>query len=114
MANIENIKQMLAKYNQEHLLKFYEELNEEEKQNLLEQIEQIDFEQIKQLYKETKNENEVELKKIEPMKYIDKYKLLEEKRKFYEQIGSKIIENGEYAVATMAGGQRNTTRTYRT
>ena len=99
------IEDKLKEYGQEHLINFFNELSNEEKRKLEEQIEKIDFEQINRLYEETKNNNKVAKDKIEPMTYIDKYKLTEEKRNYYEQIGEKIIANGEYAVATMAGGQ---------
>ena len=49
---------------------------------------------------------------IEPIEYIDKEKLSKEEKEKYEKIGAKIISNGQYAVAMMAGGQRNKTWTY--
>lgn len=95
----------LKKYNQEHILAFYDELSDIEKQELDSQIERIDFELITKLYEGTKSVPKLEKDIIEPMKYTDKYKLTSEKRKYYENIGDNIIRNGEYAVATMAGGQ---------
>ena len=95
----------LKKYNQEHLLNFINELNDEEQEQLKEQISRIDFNQINKLYEETKNNNKFAQDKIEPMAYIDKSKLSQEEKSKYEEIGSSIISNGEYAVATMAGGQ---------
>ena len=38
---LEQAKEKLAKYGQEHVLKYYGELNEEEKQGILDQIETI-------------------------------------------------------------------------
>ena len=95
----------LKKYHQEHLLKFYDELSVNDKNNLIKQIERIDFKQIQSLYEKAKNNNKVLQDKIEPINYIDKCKLSKNKREYYEQIGDKIISNGEYAVVTMAGGQ---------
>jgi UDP-N-acetylglucosamine/UDP-N-acetylgalactosamine diphosphorylase len=43
---LENVKKLLRKHNQSHLLRFWEHLNEEEKQNLLAQIRQLDFAKI--------------------------------------------------------------------
>ena len=41
---IEEIKDILKKYGQEHLLNHYDELDEKHKKQLIEQIESIDFE----------------------------------------------------------------------
>ena len=100
----EEIILKLKKYDQMHLIKFYDELKETEKNYIENQIEKIDFDQVDKLYETTKEEKKYS-DKIEPMKYIDKYKLSEDERKHYAQIGDEIIKNGEYAVATMAGGQ---------
>lgn len=101
------VKEKLSKYRQEHLLKFYEELTDEERENLLEDILEINFEQIETLYKETKVEDKFKEDIIEPIKYIDKEKLSEEEKNYYNKIGENSIKNNEYAVVTLAGGQRN-------
>lgn len=101
------VKEKLSKYGQEHLLKFYGELTDKEKENLLEDILEIDFEQIETLYKETKVEDKFKEDIIEPIKYIDKEKLSEEEKNYYNKIGENSIKNNEYAVVTLAGGQRN-------
>ena len=49
MEKLEFIKEKLNKYNQEHLLSFYDELNQEEKENLLNQIDNIDLEFLKDI-----------------------------------------------------------------
>ncbi len=102
--NIEEIKHKLKKYNQEHLLNFYDKLDEQKQNKLLEQIENIDFELIKSLYDKTKDEIKNEDAEIEPIDFMDKYKLNED-YKYYEQIGEKAIRLGKLAVVTMAGGQ---------
>ena len=48
-------KDILKKYNQEHLLYFYDELTQDEKEKLLNQILTIDFEKILTLYKNSLN-----------------------------------------------------------
>ncbi len=102
---LEDVKEILQKYGQEHLIGFYDELTEKEKQNLIEQIKRIDFDKISKLYEETKKSNKFAEDKIEPMSYIDKNKLSKEEKKRLEEIGEKVISSGQYAVATMAGGQ---------
>lgn len=102
--NIEEIKRTLKKYGQEHLLNFYDELDENKQRQLLEQIENIDFELINSLYNKTKANNKKEDAKIEPINFIDKYKLNSD-YKYFESIGEKAIREGKLAVVTMAGGQ---------
>ena len=102
--NIEEIRHTLKKYNQEHLLNFYDNMEETKQNKLLEQIENIDFELIKSLYDKTKDGIKNEDAEIEPIDFMDKYKLNED-YKYYEQIGEKAIRAGKLAVVTMAGGQ---------
>ena len=102
--NIEEIKRTLKKYGQEHLLNFYETLDERKQNRLLEQLENIDFELINSLYDKTKDGNKNDDADIEPIDYIDKYKLNGD-YKYYEEIGEKSIRAGKLAVVTMAGGQ---------
>ena len=102
--NIEEIKRTLKKYGQEHLLNFYETLDERKQDQLLKQIENIDFELINSLYNKTKDGNKNDDADIEPIDFIDKYKLNGD-YKYYEEIGEKSIKAGKLAVVTMAGGQ---------
>ena len=100
---LEEAKYILKKYHQEHLLNGYDKLDEQKKEKLLNQIFNIDFELINKLYDNTKNPN-VSEDKIEPMEYLDKYKL-NDKYKYYEKLGKDAIKEGKLAAVTMAGGQ---------
>ena len=102
--NIEEIKRKLKKYGQDHLLNFYDTLDEKKQKQLLEQIDRIDFELINSLYGKMKNTNRHEDATIEPIDFIDKYKL-NDKYKYYEDIGKRAIKDGKLAAVTMAGGQ---------
>ena len=102
--DIEEMKRKLKKYGQEHLLNFYDTLEEKKQKRLLEQIEGIDFELINSLYNKTKNENIHEEVDVKPIEFIDKYKLNGD-YKYYEEIGKKAIREGKLAAVTMAGGQ---------
>ena len=102
--DLEEIKFILKKYNQEHLLNGYDKLDENKKKQLLHQLNLIDFELIKSLYNKTKEEIINEKDEITPMAYLDKYKLNEDYKK-YENIGKKAIKEGKLAAVTMAGGQ---------
>ena len=101
---LEQIKGKLNRYNQEHLLNGYNNLPENKQKALLNDIQDIDFELIDSLYKKTKKELDLSNDKIEPIEYVDKYKLNENYKEF-ETIGKKAICEGKLAAVTMAGGQ---------
>ena len=101
---LDEIKWKLNKYGQEHLLNGYENLPDNKKKELLMQLQEIDFELINNLYRNTKKDIDLSNDKIEPIEYLDKYKL-NEKFKEYEAIGKKAICEGKLAAVTMAGGQ---------
>ena len=98
------IKAVLKKYGQEHLLNNFENLDEAYKKELLKEIKGINFELVTSLYDSTKKEKKNTKDEITPIDYLDKFKL-GDKYKYYENIGKKAIKEGELAVVTMAGGQ---------
>ena len=98
------MKDILAKYNQQHLLNDYDKLEK--------QISEIDFEKIMNLFKKTKEEISFGEDKIEPISYVDKSKLEDIEK--YEKTGEEEIKKGKLAFVTMAGGQRYKTWTQRT
>ncbi len=102
--NLGEITALLKKYNQEQLLNEYENLDEQKKKMLLEQIENIDFELMNHLYLTTKGENKNQSDTITPIDYLDKNKLYDD-YKYYDNIGKKAIEEGKLVAVTMAGGQ---------
>ena len=97
--------ELLKRYNQEHIIRFLDKLDEEKQEELIKQINRIDFHQITELYNNTKKEREFKESKIEPLKYLDKAKLTDRQRKTFDELGVASIKAGEYAVVTMAGGQ---------
>ena len=101
---IEGIKDILKKYGQEHLLNHYDKLDERHQKQLIEQIENIDFALIKNLYQNANKEEKSEKDEITPIDYLDKYKL-NDKYKYYEDLGKRAIKEGKLAAVTMAGGQ---------
>lgn len=103
--NYEKAKEILKKYNQEHLLMCYDKMIEKEREELLKQILNIDFEQILDLYENTKKEITFTDHKITAIPYVDKSKLSKEEYEKYENKGKEVIKQGKYAVVTMAGGQ---------
>ena len=103
-GKVEELQSVLKKYGQEHLLNHYETLDETHQKELLNQIEQLDFELIKGLYNHTKKEEKHVKDEITPIEYLDKSKLYDD-YKHYENIGKKAIKEGKLATVTMAGGQ---------
>ncbi len=109
---LKKAKDILKKYNQEHLLQEYNKLDDAKKEKLLSQILNIDFEQIKKLYENTKKEIKLNEEKIEPINYIEKQKLTKEEKKRFFNIGAGEIKKGNFAVVTMAGRTRDKIGTY--
>lgn len=98
-------EELLKENNQTNILNTLNQIDESKKEKLIKQILNLNFEQLKRLYQETKEKPEILDKKLEHIKYVDKYKLSEEKKSLYTKIGEDIIKNNKYAVVTMAGGQ---------
>lgn len=98
-------KEILKKYNQEHLLICYDDLSDEKKNLLLEQISKIDFDLMNTLYENAKNPVASENAEISPIPYVDKSKLSPSDLENYKQIGIQAIKSSKLAVITMAGGQ---------
>ena len=111
MDKTQDVIELLRTHNQEHVIKLLEQLEGKEKEELMEQINQIDFHQIMELYDNTKKEIEIKQNKIENIGYLDKAKLSKEQKEEFERLGEMAIRNGEYAVVTMAGGQGSRLRT---
>lgn len=103
MDKIEKAHEIVQKYHQEHLLKFYDKLEKKKKEELLDQILDTDFELLEKLYKnrDITSSNDI----ITPIEYTDKAKLTEEDLEKYRKRGAEIIKENKYAVVMVAGGQ---------
>ncbi|MBR3254991.1 MAG: UDPGP type 1 family protein [Clostridia bacterium] len=102
--SLEEIKYELKKYGQEHLLNHFESLDDTKKKQLIEQLSNINYELINSLYEKSKKEEKPAEDVIEPIEYLDKFKLYDD-YKMYSSIGKTAIKEGKLAVVTMAGGQ---------
>jgi len=105
MDKTQDTIEILKIYHQEHIINLLETLEGKEKEELIEQIKKIDFQQIMELYDNTKKNIEIKENKIENITYLDKAKLSKEQKEEFDTLGEKAIRNHEYAVVTMAGGQ---------
>lgn len=97
--------EILKKYNQEHIIDWMNKLNENEKEELINQVLSLDIKQVVDLYNNLSKTFEIENKKIEKITAIDINKLSQEEFDNYKNIGIDVIKSGKYAVVTMAGGQ---------
>lgn len=95
----------LEKYGQEHLLARYEYLTDEKKEKIINQIKNIDFDQTIELFDIVRKSIKKPDGEINNIEYVDKSKLSKEEYNNYYNIGREQIEQGKYAVVTMAGGQ---------
>ena len=105
MDKLQDVIELLKEYNQDHIIRWIEKLDDDRKRELIEQIRNIDFYQMHELYDNTKKEPEIKENKIEEIKYIDKEKLGFNEKNELDELGSKVIRSKQYAVVTMAGGQ---------
>ena len=89
----------LKKYNQEHLLKYVEELSDEQKEKLDQQILSTDFSYLKYVGKE----QEKSLAQITPIDALTVDQIEQNKQEYY-QIGINSLKNGEVGALLLAGG----------
>ena len=103
----EKTKEMLKRYGQEHLIQFYDELDDRERKELLKQINGIDFEKVSALYASAVGGTEEKTVdyKYEPLPHTDKGSLSKEELDSIEKAGNAVMAAGGFAALTMAGGQ---------
>lgn len=99
--NYNEAKELLEKNNQSHLLKYFDELSEEQQEHLLEQISEIDFDLIKLI----DNADTVEDKGvITPLENSVSIKDIEENEEKFRAKGVEAIKAGKVAALLLAGG----------
>ena len=102
MLDREKALRILSEYGQEHILKYYDELNNDEKKNLLGQIELIDFSVLDNLDAE-KNSNSVR-GTFAPLGAVTIDDIAENSDE-YINTGVEAIKAGKAAAVLLAGGQ---------
>ncbi|CAG9813263.1 unnamed protein product [Phaedon cochleariae] len=112
MCSLTKIEKLLEGCEQSHLLKFYNDLGDVEREQLLKQLGTIRFEEINKLYKDAQASLKGEVTKLDSkMKPIpaDKFESEESLNSDvideYRRIGLEAISNNQVAVVLMAGGQ---------
>jgi len=108
--NFENIKKLIKRHRQNHLLAFWELLGETQKQNLLTQIKQLDFAKIDGwvanfVKKSPSSKTRTYL--APAVSYSPKPTDTEQQRKYCQaiELGKKLIGESKVAALVVAGGQ---------
>ncbi|MGN1235384.1 MAG: UTP--glucose-1-phosphate uridylyltransferase, partial [Christensenellaceae bacterium] len=99
--NYQQAYEMLSALGQEHLLRYYKELTEEERQSLLEQIENVDWSVLDAF------SHPEDLSGSGDIRPIDGYTLsmIEERREEFVAVGKEAIAAGKVGAILLAGGQ---------
>ncbi|MFS0788159.1 UDPGP type 1 family protein [Shouchella sp. 1P09AA] len=100
MATYETIKQTLLTYQQEHLLHFYDQLTETEQQSLLTQIDQIDFENLKETSQQQEERATISALPSHSAEMFTTTELVN-----MHEHGLSLLADGKVAVVLLAGGQ---------
>ncbi len=101
----EKIIENLKKYGQTRTLKILENVNKETRKKIIEELHDINFIQLKELYNNIKEEAEVDVGELKPIKSLNPDKITKEEKEMYEDVGADILKNNKFAVVTMSGGQ---------
>jgi len=94
-----SVEEKLKKYNQTHLLKFEEELTEQERLELYNQIEELDFSYLNELNKPIEDKQAI----ITPIDAL-KVKEIKAKKHLFDEIGISALRNNEIGILLLAGG----------
>lgn len=98
-------KEILKKYKQEHLLYFYDNLLDDQKEILLSQILTTNFDKILTLYKNSMKNSKLDMKTVSPLSHLEKDNFSKFDLNYYTSIGENVLKSNSFAVVTMAGGQ---------
>lgn len=93
-------EEILKKHGQEHILQYFDELSEDSKKSLLNQIEKLDF----SLINIEKKDEDVSGGLIEPLEAM-KLSEIQSKKEYFERIGLDAIKKCRVGAVLLAGGQ---------
>ena len=99
--NYSQTKELLKKYDQEQLLKYYDELDDNSRELLLKQIEDIDFDLLKLLDNGSRESTKGKITPLDDAVSIDD---IEKNREKYTNVGIEAIKEGKVAALLLAGG----------
>lgn len=112
MTVFDELKTKLVKYNQEQLLQFWNELNDNERKLLCDDIEELNFEEVNSFFKRATaslDENDTKLddrlKPVPESQYMSISSTDKSLLRQYEEEGFRQIAESRVGVLLMAGGQ---------
>lgn len=110
--SFDTLKKHLTVHGQEHLIKFWPELSENEREQLSEEINKLDLAEVNQIFRRSVEASKViqqkaddDLKPIPDSHYESVPAMTREKVEEYEKIGFEEISDGKVGVLVLAGGQ---------
>lgn len=111
--DVENLRQELHRFDQDHLLQFWDQLNNEQKTHLYNDLKSIDFAYVTKIFKECVGTGGGDdsgklddlLQPIPSDLYGSVSRTSPEKLRSYRNEGLRQIANGKVAVLLLAGGQ---------
>lgn len=110
--DVEALRHKLERYQQSHLLRFWDELSTDEKHELYNDISNVDLDEVNRYFAKAtssaQNNNKILDDRVQPIpdRLVTSYKNSNnEKLKEYEELGLREIADGKVAVLLMAGGQ---------
>lgn len=98
--DISIVKKKLEKYGQTHLLKYFDELTEDEKNELLTQIEETDFSMVELCADGGKSVKKGSITPLSVMQLSE----IEENKELYFNAGVSAIKSGKVGAVLLAGG----------
>ena len=98
--NFEEAKKKLEQFGQEHVLKYYDELSEAEKKELLQQIDETDFAVLENCKNLGKSEGRGNCAPLAAMQISE----IEKRKEEFTKIGVETIKAGKVAACLLAGG----------
>ena len=99
MLDFTKAEELLKKNGQEHVLRFFDSLEEEEQRNLLRQIDNLDFEMLEAIHRKGSSARG----EISPLGAVEIPEIEERKEEFVEE-GLKAIREGKVGAILLAGG----------
>ncbi|MBR2634269.1 MAG: UDPGP type 1 family protein [Clostridia bacterium] len=101
MSNFEKLKE----YGQEHLLRYFDELSDDEKSSLIAQINEADFTLLDELKEKDKNKvSDNSSGELSPLGALE-IEEIAKKREEFEKVGLEAIRAGKVAALLLGGGQ---------
>ena len=98
--NLEEAKKKLETFGQEHVLKYFDELSETEKQELLTQIDETDFTVLENCKNLGKSEGRGEFSPLAALQVSE----IERRKDEFTAAGIKALKEGKIAACLLAGG----------